>query len=36
VKITMQRFGGAFGIALASAVFAAHGHLGTATSFTAG
>jgi EmrB/QacA subfamily drug resistance transporter len=33
---TMQRFGGAFGIALASAVFAAHGHLGSAASFTAG
>ena len=33
---TMQRFGGAFGIALVSAVFAAHGHLGTAASFTAG
>jgi hypothetical protein len=32
----MQRFGGAFGIALVSAVFAAHGHLGTAASFTAG
>ena len=33
---TMQRFGGAFGIAVVSAVFAAHGHLGTAASFTAG
>jgi EmrB/QacA subfamily drug resistance transporter len=33
---TMQRFGGAFGIALVSAVFAAHGQLGTAASFTAG
>jgi hypothetical protein len=32
----MQRFGAAFGIALVSAVFAAHGHLGTAASFTAG
>jgi len=36
VSNTMQRFGGAFGIALASAVFAAHGHLGSAVSFTAG
>jgi EmrB/QacA subfamily drug resistance transporter len=36
VSNTMQRFGGAFGIALASAIFAAHGHLGTAASFTAG
>jgi EmrB/QacA subfamily drug resistance transporter len=36
VSNTMQRFGGAFGIALVSAVFAAHGHLGTAASFTAG
>jgi EmrB/QacA subfamily drug resistance transporter len=33
---TTQRFGGAFGIALVSAVFAAHGHLGTSASFTAG
>jgi EmrB/QacA subfamily drug resistance transporter len=36
VSNTMQRFGGAFGVALASAVFAAHGHLGSAASFTAG
>jgi MFS family permease len=36
VSNTGQRFGGAFGIALASAVFAAHGHLGSAVSFTAG
>ena len=36
VSNTMQRFGGAFGIALASAIFAAHGHIGTAASFTAG
>ena len=36
VTNTMQRFGGAFGIALVSAVFAANGHLGTAASFTAG
>lgn len=33
---TLQRFGGAFGIAVASAVFAANGHLGTAASFDAG
>ena len=36
VSNTMQRFGGAFGIALVSAIFAAHGHLGSAASFTAG
>jgi hypothetical protein len=36
VTNTMQRFGGAFGVALVSAVFAAHGHLGAAASFTAG
>ena len=36
VANTMQRFGGAFGIALVSAVFAAHGHLGSAASFTTG
>ncbi len=33
---TLQRFGGVFGIAVASAVFAANGHLGTAASFNAG
>ncbi|HYW26834.1 MAG TPA: DHA2 family efflux MFS transporter permease subunit [Terriglobales bacterium] len=33
---TLQRFGGVFGIAVASAVFAASGHLGTAAGFTAG
>ena len=33
---TFQRFGGVFGIALASAVFAANGHLGSAAGFTAG
>jgi hypothetical protein len=33
---TVQRFGGAFGIAAATAVFAANGHLGTATAFTSG
>jgi EmrB/QacA subfamily drug resistance transporter len=36
VSNTMQRFGGAFGVALVSAVFAGSGHLGTAASFTAG
>jgi EmrB/QacA subfamily drug resistance transporter len=36
VSNTMQRFGGAFGIAVASAVFAAHGHFGSVASFTAG
>jgi len=36
VSNTMQRFGGAFGIALASAIFDAHGHLGSAASFTSG
>jgi MFS family permease len=33
---TLQRFGGAFGVALATAVFSAHGHLGTAASFDRG
>jgi EmrB/QacA subfamily drug resistance transporter len=33
---TLQRFGGVFGIAVAAAVFAANGHLGTAASFDAG
>jgi EmrB/QacA subfamily drug resistance transporter len=33
---TLQRFGGAFGIAAATAVFAANGHLGTAVAFTTG
>jgi hypothetical protein len=32
----LQRFGSAFGIAAATAVFAANGHLGTAVSFDAG
>ena len=36
VNSTTQRFGSAFAIALAAAVFAANGHLGTAASFTAG
>jgi hypothetical protein len=35
VNGTLQRFGSAFGIALASAVFAAHGNLATATNFEA-
>ena len=33
---TLQRFGGVFGLAIATAVFAANGHLGTAAGFTAG
>lgn len=33
---TFQRFGSVFGVAVASAVFAANGHLGTAASFGAG
>jgi EmrB/QacA subfamily drug resistance transporter len=33
---TLQRFGGAFGVAVATAVFSANGHLGTPASFTAG
>jgi Na+/melibiose symporter-like transporter len=33
---TLQRFGGAFGVALVTAVFTAHGHLGSATGFDAG
>jgi EmrB/QacA subfamily drug resistance transporter len=33
---TLQRFGSVFGIAVASAVFSANGHLGTTASFTAG
>ncbi|HUY77326.1 MAG TPA: DHA2 family efflux MFS transporter permease subunit [Ktedonobacterales bacterium] len=33
---TLQRFGSVFGVALASAVFAAHGHLGAPASFDAG
>jgi hypothetical protein len=32
----MQRFGAVFAIAVASAVFAAHGHLGTPASVTDG
>ena len=36
VNSTMQRFGSAFAIAIAAAVFAAHGHLGSAAGFEAG
>jgi EmrB/QacA subfamily drug resistance transporter len=36
VSNTTQRFGGAFGIALVTAVFAAHGHFGSVASFTSG
>jgi MFS family permease len=33
---TLQRFGGAFGVALVTAVFSAHGHLGTPAAYDAG
>ncbi len=36
VNSTVQRFGSAFGIAIAAAVFTANGHLGSAASFSAG
>ena len=36
VQNTLTRFGSVFAIAIASAVFAATGHLGSAASFTAG
>jgi len=36
VNNTLQRFGTAFGVAVATAVFAANGNLATAASFTAG
>jgi len=36
VSSTLQRFGSAFGIAVAAAVFAAYGHLGSAAGFVAG
>lgn len=36
VNSTLQRFGSAFALAIAVAVFTANGHLGTAASFTAG
>jgi hypothetical protein len=36
VNSTLQRFGGVFGVAIASAVCAACGHIGTPGSFTSG
>jgi EmrB/QacA subfamily drug resistance transporter len=36
VNSTLQRFGGVFGVAIASAVFASYGHIATPASFTAG
>jgi EmrB/QacA subfamily drug resistance transporter len=36
VNSTVQRFGAAFAVAIAAAVFTANGHLGTPASFTAG
>jgi EmrB/QacA subfamily drug resistance transporter len=36
INNTLQRFGGAFGVAVVSAVFAAHGSLGTPAAFDAG
>ncbi|HET9848512.1 MAG TPA: DHA2 family efflux MFS transporter permease subunit [Candidatus Dormibacteraeota bacterium] len=36
VNSTLQRFGSAFAIAIAAAVFAANGHLGSPASFTSG
>jgi EmrB/QacA subfamily drug resistance transporter len=36
VNNTLQRFGGALGVAIVSAVFTANGHLGTAAGVTAG
>ena len=36
VNTTLQRFGGAFGIAVVTAVFSANGHLGSAAGFDAG
>jgi EmrB/QacA subfamily drug resistance transporter len=36
VSNTLQRFGGALGIAVLAAVFAGHGHLGTTATFVAG
>jgi len=36
VNSTLQRFGSAFAIAVAAAVFAANGHIGSAASFAAG
>src|SRR5207237_9359572 len=36
VNSTLQRFGAAFAISIAAAVFTANGHLGTPSTFTAG
>jgi EmrB/QacA subfamily drug resistance transporter len=36
VSGTLQRFGGVFGVAVATTVFTTYGHLGTPMSFTAG
>jgi MFS family permease len=36
VNSTLQRFGSVAGVAIATAAFSAHGHLGTAASFDAG
>jgi hypothetical protein len=36
VNSTLQRFGGVFGVAVATVVFVGNGHLGTPASFTAG
>jgi len=36
VNSTLQRFGSAFAIAIAAAVFAANGHIGSPASFTTG
>jgi MFS family permease len=36
VNSTLQRFGSAFAVAIAAAVFSANGHLGSAASFTGG
>jgi hypothetical protein len=33
---TLQRFGGAFGVAVSTAVFSAHGHVGSASGFDHG
>jgi MFS family permease len=36
VNSTLQRFGAAFAVAIAAAIFSANGHLGSAAAFTAG
>jgi len=36
VNNTMQRFGGAFGVAIATAAFASYGHLGSPASVVSG